>query len=40
MFCNWVRKGDMALIAEDGGYLKFEVKPKKAKAPSKEEAEA
>lgn len=40
MFCNWVQKGNMAVMADDGGYIRFEVKPKKAKAPSDEEAEA
>ncbi len=36
MFCSWVRKGDFALMADGGGYIKFPLSSK-TKTPSEEE---
>ncbi len=36
MYCNWVQRGEFAVMADDGGYLRFKVK-KKDKVPPEEE---
>lgn len=38
MFCSWVKKGTMALMKDNGGYIKFEDKKRfNTKTSSKKE---